>query len=93
MADFLAALGAAAAVAQFIDYGFKLVNFSHELYKSTEGRLERYVVPVSLLVRRLVLKSGRGVIGLGNSDSVDQTFRPAFRTYANSINPVIMSAT
>lgn len=36
----LAAVGAAAAVVQFIGYGFKVVSKGDELYKSADGALE-----------------------------------------------------
>lgn len=36
----LAAVGAAAAVCQFIGYGVKVVSTTNELYKSTSGALE-----------------------------------------------------
>ena len=43
MAEGLAALGAAAAVAQFLDIGARLVGQSKELYDSASGQTQMYV--------------------------------------------------
>lgn len=47
-------VGASAAIAQFVELGFKILTHSRDAYKSVDGISARYVVLLSLtLVSRL----------------------------------------